>query len=480
MRLLIIAWRLGPIVVSFRRDVARWLWFGAPLPRTPEFHQKRAERIARQLAALGPTFIKMAQLLGARTDVIPEPYVGSLASLMDRVPATPWPIMARVIQRAYGRPATQVFDAIAEVPMASASLGQVYEGRMNGRKVAIKVMRPGVERLIGADCAASRRLLTVVERLFRGNRRVLRAVRQFRVILEEFAFRVRDEIDYRLEAANAVEVGENFADTPGIQVPEILLPLVRQRVLVMEFMEGDALDALDARVAAGTLDVTQIVPRLIEAYTSMMMIDGLFHADPHPKNLLIAPNGDLVLLDFGMVVRVSRALRRALLDTIMAAIRKDVDGLIAGFDALGLRAPEASREDLRPVVALLLESASRYATTQERMDLLSDEVMARLYDVPPISVPSTMVYFARTASLIEGLAARYDPRFNPIAVASPVILRLHPAIIAALGRTHHAEPVDWVGVIAGGLGQLVRSLWNGEGAEARLNGGAPRLQKRGQ
>jgi predicted unusual protein kinase regulating ubiquinone biosynthesis (AarF/ABC1/UbiB family) len=439
VRLLIIAWNLTPIVVSFWRDKA--------VTRSPEFHARRARKITATLARLGPTFIKMAQMLGARTDVIPEPYVGSLASLMDRVPATPWPVMAKVIRRAYGRPATQVFESIAEVPLASASLGQVYEGRVEGRKVAIKVMRPGVERLIQADCAASRRILTVVERVFRSNPRVLRAVRQFRVVLEEFAFRVRDEVDYRLEAANAVEVRENFAATPGIRVPEVLLPFVRQRVLVMEFMEGDAVDALDARVAAGTLDVTQLVPTLIEAYTSMMMIDGLFHADPHPKNLLIAPDGALVLLDFGMVVRVSRAMRRALLDTIMSAIRKDVDGLVAGFDALGLRAPEATRADLRPVVELMMRSASQYATTRERMDLLADEVMVNLYDKPPVTVPSTMVYFARTASLIEGLATRYDPRFNPIAVATPVMLRLQPAILLALGRVHIATPADWLATV---------------------------------
>lgn len=498
MRLVIIAWRLLPLAVSFWRD--------SKVARTPEFHQRRARKVVRALADLGPTFIKMAQLLGARTDVIPEPYVSELATLMDRVPATPWPIMSRVITRAYGRPPSAVFDSIAETPLASASLGQVYEARVDGRKVAVKVMRPGVERLIQADCAASRRILVVVERLFRGNKRVSRAIRQFRVILEEFAFRVRDEVDYRIEAQNAVEVRENFAETPHIRVPEILLSLVRQHVLVMEFMEGDPVDLLGARVAAGTLDLSTIIPRLIEAYTSMMMIDGLFHADPHPKNLLIAPDGALVLLDFGMVVRVSRAQRRALLDTIMAAIRKDVDGLIDGFIALGLKAPEATRDDLRPIVAAIMVNASSYATTQERIDLLSDEVVASLYDVPPINLPSTMVYFARTASLIEGLATRYDPRFNPVAVATPVLLRLQPAILASLGRAHSATPADWAATLttvvgdgidvfasrlglsrpgeltrlSGQLARRVRSLLNGEGSKPRLNGGPPRLEKGGQ
>jgi predicted unusual protein kinase regulating ubiquinone biosynthesis (AarF/ABC1/UbiB family) len=474
MRLVVIAWRLIPIVISFRRDYARWVWFGAPVPRTAAFHARRAQRIAATLAGLGPSFIKMAQLLGARTDVIAEPYVGALASLMDRVPVTPWPVMSREIERAYGRPVSAVFESIEPDALASASLGQVYVAQVDGQRVAVKVLRPGVERLIAADTAASRRLLDVIDWLFRGNPRVLRALRQLRIVIEEFAFRVTDEVDYRREAANAIEMGENFAGTPGIRVPAVLLPYVRRTVLVMEFMEGDALDALGPRVAAGEIDLSLLVRRLIEAYTSMMMIDGLFHADPHPKNLRVAPDGALVLLDFGMVVRVSRAMRRALLETIMAAIRKDVDGVVAGFDGLGLIAPGATREDLRPIVALLITLASRHATTQERMDLLADEVMVNLYD-SPISLPSSMVYFARTASLIEGIGTRYDPRFNPLGVATPVVLRMQPAILAALGRRHAATAADWAAsltaLVGDGLDVVATRLGVGQPGEvARASG----------
>src|SRR5581483_7649963 len=181
----------------------------------------------------------------------------------------------------------------------------------------------------------------------------------------------------------------------------------------------------------------------------------------------------------------------------MAAIRKDVDGLIDGFITLGLKAPEASREDLRPIVQAILTNASTYATTQERMDLLSDEVVQSMYNTPPISLPSTMVYFARTASLIEGLATRYDPRFNPVAVATPVLLRLQPAILASLGRAHSATPADWAATLttvvgdgldvfasrlglsrpgqltrlSGQLARQVRALLNGEGSKP---GAAPR------
>jgi predicted unusual protein kinase regulating ubiquinone biosynthesis (AarF/ABC1/UbiB family) len=451
VRLLVIALRVGPLILSFRRDWVRWVFWGGPTERSAAFHQKRAEWIARTLAALGPTFIKMAQLIGSRSDVFPEPYVGALASLMDRVPATPWPQIEREIVESYGRPVSAVFERFETTPVASASIGQVHEAWVGGQHVAVKVLRPRVERLVAADVAATGRLLNAVEWMFRSNARVRRVIRQYRIIMEEFAYRVRDEMDYRTEASNAIEIRENFEGTPWIRVPAVMLPLVRQRVLVMEYMDGDPLDALEARVESGDIDVTLLVRRLIEAYTSMMMVDGLFQADPHPRNLKVAPDGALVLLDFGMVLRVSRAMRQALLGTILSTIRKDVDGVVDGFVALGLLAPDATREQLRLVVAVLLDIAANNTTTMERMELLSDRVMGKMYE-SPISLPSSMVYFARTAALIEGIGTRYDPRFNPVIVASPVVIRLQPRIMAALSRSHSASAADWAASVTSVVG----------------------------
>ncbi|HWZ60287.1 MAG TPA: AarF/UbiB family protein [Gemmatimonadaceae bacterium] len=451
MRLVVIALRLGPLILSFRRDWVRWIFFGPPSARSEAFHRRRAERIVRTLAALGPTFIKMAQLIGSRTDVFPEPYVGALATLMDRVPATPWPRIERELVESYGRPVDAVFDRMERVPLASASIGQVHEAWVGGQHVAVKILRPGVERLIAADVAACRRLLDVVEWLFDTNARVRRAIRQYRAVMEEFAYRVKEEIDYRTEAAHAIEIRENFEGSPGIRVPAVMQRLVRERVLVMEFMDGDPLDALESRVASGDIDVTTLVRQLIEAYTSMMMVDGLFQADPHPRNLKVAPDGALVLLDFGMVVRVSRGMRKALLGTILSTIRKDADGVVNGFEALGLLAPEATREQLRVLVEALLDVAARNTTTLERMELLSNRIMGNLYE-SPVSLPSSMVYFARTAALIEGIGTRYDPLFNPVKVASPVVIRLQPRIVGALTRTHTVSAADWAASVTSVVG----------------------------
>jgi predicted unusual protein kinase regulating ubiquinone biosynthesis (AarF/ABC1/UbiB family) len=195
---------------------------------------------------------------------------------------------------------------------------------------------------------------------------------------------------------------------------------------------------------------------LIEMYVQMMLIDGLFHADPHPGNLLVSSDGRLVLLDFGMVVRVEPETRLQLIRTVLAAVRQDADGIVAGFNALGLIAPNADMGEIHRLVHLLLDTAYRQdTTTQDRIKMmLADRVMHALYDFPVV-LPRDMVYFARTASLIEGVGTRYDPYFQAIPVASPIVLRMRSRILRSLGET----PTPSVAEVATIAGFAVGRLW---------------------
>jgi predicted unusual protein kinase regulating ubiquinone biosynthesis (AarF/ABC1/UbiB family) len=186
-------------------------------------------------------------------------------------------------------------------------------------------------------------------------------------------------------------------------MPRVIGDLVSERVLVLEFMPGTRVDRLQDRVADGRLDAEELVRRVIELYMRMMLVDGFFHADPHPGNLLVQDDGTLVVLDFGMVVRVDRALRRDLARTAFAGIRRDPDALVEGFYTLGVLAPEADRATARALVGALLDIAHTADTSStDRMQLVADRVMATLYEFP-VTLPSDLVYFARTAALIEGL-----------------------------------------------------------------------------
>jgi predicted unusual protein kinase regulating ubiquinone biosynthesis (AarF/ABC1/UbiB family) len=452
-RTAVVAARLAPIVLSFVRDHRRWIVSGEPVARTPAFHRRRAERIVRTLGRLGPAFVKLAQLFASRPDLVPEPYLGALGILTDQVPPIPPAKLRRAIEEAYGKPPEEVFDDFEVTPVAAASLGQVHRARWRGEVVAVKVLRPNVEKLVEADVRAAGRLLDLA--IARWPNPHIVGVRN---AVREFGERVWEEMDFRREAANAEAVRANFAGRPGVRVPRVIPELTRHRAMVMEFMHGTRIDRLGPEVAAGRVDAVALVRRVIELYMRMMLVDGFFHADPHPGNLLVQDDGTVVILDFGMVVRVAPELRHKLARTAFAGITRDVEGLVDGFFALGVAESGADRETIRRLVETLLAVAyTPSTTTVERMELIADEVMATLYDFP-VTLPSELVYFARTAALIEGLGTRYDAQFNGVTFAAPVALSLRREILATLrgpgGKRAPLAGDDWVEALGGALGEV--------------------------
>ena len=457
MRTLVIALRLLPLVVSILRDRRRWIVRGAPLPRTSDFHARRAARLVATTAALGPTFIKLAQVLAARADLIPEPYLSALGTLADAVPAVPVEAIEREIQEAYGQGPEAMFEWFDREPLAAASLGQVHRARADGQDVVVKVLRPGVESLVAGDVRAALVILGQVERRWSNPH-----VRGLISVVQEFGDRVFEEMDFRQETLFAEEIRANLAGVPGVVVPEVLTRFTRQRVMVMRYAPGRRIDRLEPLLASGRVRSDDVVRRVIELYVRMMLVDGLFHADPHPGNILVQDDGTVVLLDFGMVIRVPRETRWHLIQTVFAAIRRDPDGVVSGFYALGIVLPEADRAEITALATRLMALAYERTTTEERIRyLLAEQVMETLYDWP-VQLPREMVYFARTAALIEGLGTRYDPRFNAIHFAGPIVLRLRGRILASLGgdgaALPGAPPVDWPSFIGGALGRVASAM----------------------
>jgi len=443
-----------PLLASFRRDRRRWLLFGSPLVRSPHFHLARAERVAATLARMGPTFIKLTQLFAGRRDLIPSPYVEALGTLTDRVPPVGWALIRDEITRSYGDPPHRVFDTIEEAPLAAASLGQVHRATVDGREVVVKVLRPGVEQQVEADLRVARRLLRQLAPWLHPPH-----VDGLLGVLDEFERRVADEMDFRREASFAGRIRHNFRGVATVHVPEVLEAFTRQRTMVMEYVEGTRIDRLDDAMTTGRLAPDRILRTVMELYVQMMLVDGLFHADPHPGNILVDAEGRVVLLDFGMVVEVPPATRRALVGTVYSAIRKDISGVVDGFYGLGLVEPGASRALMHTLADQLITMAHERTTAQERIarvTRLADEVVGTLYDFP-VRLPPDMVYFARTAALIEGLGVRYDPRFNPVGFATPIALRFRGAIMRSLGEGF-TLPDNVPGAIGALAGHAV-NLW---------------------
>jgi predicted unusual protein kinase regulating ubiquinone biosynthesis (AarF/ABC1/UbiB family) len=450
MRAFIVSFRILPFVLSFLRDRRRWIVAGRPLVRSDTFHQRRADRLVALIAALGPTFVKLAQVIGARADLVPEPYLGALGRLHDQVPPVPYAEIERTINESYGAPLETLFERFEKVPIAAASLGQVHRAILDGREVVVKVLRPHVEEMVAVDVQASSRILAAVAKRW-PNRHVI----ALQGAISEFAVRVGDELDFRKEAAVADEIRANFVANTRVIVPAVHHEMTRQRVLVLDYIEGRRIDMLADWIAAGKVRGHDVVATVMEMYIQMMLIDGLFHADPHPGNLMVAPDGRLVLLDFGMAVRVPREQRLRLVETVFAAIRGDVEGIVAGFESLGVVLPGSDREAIVLLVRKLLVIAAEPSVTRERLErLLADRVLAEIFDAP-IILPSDLVYFARTASLIEGLGTRYDPHFNAIEFAGPIAIKLRGRIMASLkGATAPRSPSDWVVEIGGLLGDV--------------------------
>jgi predicted unusual protein kinase regulating ubiquinone biosynthesis (AarF/ABC1/UbiB family) len=395
------------------------------------------------LAELGPTFIKLAQVFASRADILPEPYLSEIGALTDRVPPISLAEVEGVIAREYGQPSQELFTVLDPEPLAAASLGQVHRARIDAREVVVKVLRPGVEELVATDLEAAFRVLFFVNVLFPNHH-----VRAITTIVREFAKRIEEEMDFREEARNAGMIRANFAGDPRVRVPEIVEPYTRRRVLVLEFMEGTKIDRLHDRIVAGDVSLDALIETIIEVYVQMMLVDGVFHADPHPGNLLVDPEGRLVLLDFGMVIRVEQETRARLISTIMSAVRQDVDGVIAGFYELGLLDPEVDRGTVRDAARAIMKVAFTPDARPRQIQRIVNEVLDTFYRWP-IMLPSELVYFGRAAALVEGIGFRYDPEFNGVQFAAPIVRKLRPVLMSTMFGADGREAVqNWVNELA--------------------------------
>ena len=437
MRALTVFGRLFPFVLAFAWDRRRYFIVGRPRRRDAERHRRRAERLTRTLAELGPTFIKLAQVFAARADILPEPYLSAIGTLTDRVPPLPPGVAERVVREELGREVTEVFERFEPAPLAAASLGQVHRASLGGREVVVKVLRPGVEELVGQDLDVSFRILFLLNVLFPNHH-----TRAITAIVSEFAKRIHAELDFREEARNAATLRRNFQAEPRVVVPEVVTALVTRRVLVLEYVEGTRIDRLQERIASGDVSLARLVETVVDAYIRMMLEDGVFHADPHAGNLLVDPQGRLVLLDFGMVLQVERETRRRLVDTVLAAVRQDVDGVINGFYDLGILDPDVDRGTVRDAAQSLMAVSFRDDASPRQIQRVVEQVLETFYQWP-LMLPSNLVYFGRAAVLVEGIGLRYDPNFNALAVARPVVARSAARLTQGVLDDPRARVTDW-------------------------------------
>ncbi|MBT8397807.1 MAG: AarF/ABC1/UbiB kinase family protein [Gemmatimonadetes bacterium] len=421
--------RLTPFVVAFLRDRRRFVLLGRPPARSPRHHERRAQRLTKVLAGLGPTFIKLAQLFSSRADILPEPYLSHIGTLQDQVPPDPWESVARVLESELEGSVAEVFEEFDTEPLAAASLGQVYRARVGGEDVAVKVLRPGVEEVVALDLEISFRVLFWLNVLFRNHH-----VRALTNLVREFSVRVREEMDFRHEAENMEVFRKFFPDEGRVRIPTVKDEFTRKRVLVMEYCSGTKIDRLQDRFDSGDLRFTNMMETLTGLYVRTMMVDGFLHADPHPGNLLVQEDGRIVLLDWGMMLRVPKWTRESILNLALAVEKENLDGMINGMYQLGMISPEVSRGEIHEAAVEIMRIMERVrGSSRERIQEIVEKILDTFYTFP-LLLPQELVYFFRTTVLLEGIGYRYDAHFDGLGLLRRVLGDFRSDIQRTTGR----------------------------------------------
>lgn len=384
----------------------------------PEDTFSNARRLRMAIEELGPTFIKGGQILSARSDLLPPEFIEELIYLQDRVPPVSWEKAAAVIESELGKPVSQIFRAIDTEPIAAASLAQVYTATLfTGEKVVVKVQRPGIEEVVNTDLDIMFDLAkTAQEHTEIGYRHEVSELAQ------EFAYGLRGELDFRREARNAGQFRENFKDEPYLYVPKIYLEYSTRRVMVLERLQGIKIDDIQALDAAG-YDRHELASRAADFVLKEVMLDGYFHADPHPGNLLILPGGVIGVIDFGTMGRLDERDRSNLARLFINIVTMDVDAVVEQLQHMRIAGyhvdTEGLTKDLRRVLMRYYGLPIYEISGQE----LFREVQPLIYNYK-LRVPSDYWLLIKTAMIMQGVGLTLDPDFDIFAAAQPYLAKL--------------------------------------------------------
>ncbi len=378
-----------------------------------------AQRLRLALEELGPTFIKFGQILSTRHDLVPESFIQELEKLQDRVPPFEYQEAQKVIEKEFGKKIENIFQTFDSRQIASASIGQVYHATLsNGKDVAVKVMRPGIEEIIETD-------LAILMSIARFADKHIKESRFFNPVgfIDEFARIVKHEIDYTHEAQNAIRFSFNFLGSTSVIIPKVYWEYSTKHVLCMEFFRGIKITDIRQIEAAG-LNRKEISTNLANAYLKMIFEDNFYHADPHPGNILVSKDGKIIFLDFGMAGYVDPVLRENLANLIIAIQLNDIDILIDALTDLGL-SNDAGLE--HPSLRIKLEELlNKYYNLSSRFI----DPTAFLHNIIDIFVkskgriPTNLMLLSKTLLIRDEISRLLDPEHNFGEMTRPFVKKM--------------------------------------------------------
>ncbi|XP_047966904.1 protein ACTIVITY OF BC1 COMPLEX KINASE 3, chloroplastic-like [Salvia hispanica] len=389
------------------------LWLDQLQGRLDQNQRRRAANLRNTFTRLGPTFVKIGQGLSTRPDLCPPLYIEELSQLQDALPTFPDEQAFSCIERELGCSLDSVYSSISASPIAAASLGQVYKARLNysGQVVAVKVQRPGIEEAIGLDFYLIRGVGFLI------NKYVDIVTSDVVALVDEFARRVYQELNYVQEGQNARRFKKLYADKADVLVPDIFWDYTSGKVLTMEWVEGVKLNEQEAIERQG-LKVLDLVNTGIQCSLRQLLEYGYFHADPHPGNLLATPDGKLAFLDFGMMSETPEQARSAIIGHVVHMVNRDYEAMARDYYALDFLSPDVDVTPIVPALRNFFDDALNSTVSELNFKTIVDGLGAVLYQFP-FNVPAYYALILRSLTVLEGLALYADPNFKVLAASYP-------------------------------------------------------------
>jgi len=376
------------------------------------------QRIRQVIEELGPTFIKIGQIASTRPDIVPAGIIAELEKLQDNVSSFPFSEVRQIIQEELEIQIEKVFVDFEEIPLAAASIGQVHRAVLiSGETVAVKVQRPHVSTIIETDLEILMEIAGLAEQRFDWARRY-----KITEIIDEFAKSLRAELDYTLEGKNAEKIARQFSDNDKIRIPKIYWDYSAKKVLTMEYIQGIKLSQAEQLIELG-YDTSEIAKQIVEAIFHQILIEGFFHGDPHPGNILVLPDQVITFLDFGMVGRLTPQMKHHFASLVIGMIRKNTDEITRVILDMGIAPSDINISRLHSDVDALKDKYLDIALSEVSLGQAVNELFTVAFN-HRIRIPSELTLLGKSLLTLEGSVEKLAPELSVMDIARPFGYRL--------------------------------------------------------
>ncbi len=430
-------WRFLRAYATTFRILGTYLWLGIGArffgegfreSRITRAHANSARRLYNAIVELQGLFIKVGQLLSIMAAALPSEFRSELEGLQDQVPPRPYDEIRARIEKEFDAPLESLFASLEQTPIASASLGQVHEARLtDGRRVVVKVQHLGIEHIVAADLVTIRRILRIVH--------VFYPIEGLDAYYTQIRLLLREELDFKQEAANVERIAKNFKPEAKVVFPTVIPERSTSRVLTTLFIEGTKLTDREGLERLG-IDRADIAQRLVRSYCQMLFVDGVYHADPHPGNLFVLPDGSLVLLDFGAVAELSQRMREGIVEFVEAVMRRSTERILGSLRKMGFISRGGDTRVSEAVVDYFHERFQEQVRIEglnlENIKIDPERGLEHILDLRKMNIgleelsqafviPREWVVLERTILLLFGSCSVIDPSLDPTMVIRPYL-----------------------------------------------------------